>query len=113
MMREHSSLRTRPANSPGRFASKLDGTLTAGDRYYALRVRKGVERSDATAATIDSMNRVYIATSEGVQVFDPIARLCGVLHKPTDKPATKLEILGKPGTLIYRSENAVFGRPLK
>jgi enterochelin esterase family protein len=51
-------------------------------------MRKGSNRSDATTLTIDRDGRVYAATPEGVQVFDPTGRLCGVLLPPERAPVT-------------------------
>jgi sugar lactone lactonase YvrE len=58
-----------------------DGSLTAGDAYYALRTRPK-EASDVVGLTTDSKARLYAATREGVQVFDPTGRMCGVLSRP-------------------------------
>jgi sugar lactone lactonase YvrE len=58
-----------------------DGGLNARECYYPLRVRPG-ETSGAAGMTMDSAGRLYVATREGVQVFDPTGRLSGVLAKP-------------------------------
>ncbi|VTR98018.1 SMP-30/Gluconolaconase/LRE domain protein OS=Pirellula staleyi (strain ATCC 27377 / DSM 6068 / ICPB 4128) GN=Psta_1774 PE=4 SV=1 [Tuwongella immobilis] len=95
------------------FRIEADGQLTAGDRYYRLRVRPGMERSDATAAAIDPVGRVYIAAKEGVHVFDPTGRLCGVLLNPTPTPAVALIIDPAKKTLTYQTPESQFSRPLK
>src|SRR4029077_1189062 len=52
------------------------------DKYYPLRVRPGQRESGVTALATDAAGRVYACTPLGIQVFDPTARLCGVLQKP-------------------------------
>jgi len=76
------------------FRITKDHSLVDGEKYYPLRVRKGTERSEATALTIDPMGRVYANASEGVHVYDPTGRLCGVLLKPTPDALTAIELDG-------------------
>jgi gluconolactonase len=44
--------------------------------------------------TVDGDRRLYAATREGVQVFDPTGRLCGVLLKPLPQPVTAVAFGG-------------------
>lgn len=71
-----------------------DGALQAGDKYIPLRVRKGDERSEVSALCVDRSNRVYAATKEGIQIFDPTGRLCGVIVRPTPAKITALVFVG-------------------
>jgi hypothetical protein len=72
------------------------GKLTNGAPYAPLRVRKGYDNSKAvfdkqkanppltavTALSLDSAGRLYAATEQDLQVFDPTGRLSGVLTLP-------------------------------
>jgi sugar lactone lactonase YvrE len=59
-----------------------DGGLADGDGYYSLRNRPDRTPSGCSALAIDGARRAYAATGVGVQVFDPIGRLSGVLLGP-------------------------------
>ena len=73
-----------------------DNKLTNGAPYAPLRVRKAYDNSpearrDAKAKpptlavhelTLDTAGRLYAATSQDLQVFDPTGRLSGVLTLP-------------------------------
>src|SRR5262249_34835250 len=72
------------------FPVEKDGDLTAGERYYALRVKRGQTKSGVTALTVDDKGRLYACTPLGVQVFDPTGRLCGVLLKPSAADPTAI-----------------------
>jgi enterochelin esterase family protein len=58
-----------------------DGQLTAGEEYYKLR-RTEKQRFKGTWATVDTLGRLYVTSEQGVQIFDPTGRLCGVLTDP-------------------------------
>lgn len=77
------------------FRVKKDGTLDGGDRYYLLRVRKNNPVAETTVLTADKKDRIYAATSEGIQIFDPTGRLCGVLMLPVTEPITKMSYAGE------------------
>ena len=93
------------------FRVAADGSVADGDKYYALRVRKGVERSEAGGMAIDPLGRLYAATSEGVQVFDPTGRLCGVLLSPDRRPPTNVVLDGS--TLYAMCGGTWYARELK
>jgi hypothetical protein len=59
-----------------------NGELTGGEPYCPLRRREGQKELAVTGLTVDTAGRVYAATPDGVQVFDPTGRLCGVLTLP-------------------------------
>jgi SMP-30/Gluconolactonase/LRE-like region len=90
------------------FRIDKDGSLSNGDRYYPLRVRKGVDRSAVAALAMDAAGRLYADTPEGIQVFDPTGRLCGVLTKPRPEPVAKLEIGGPGGNQLIAQYPDVF-----
>jgi gluconolactonase len=66
------------------FRVAANGDLADKDRYYPLcGPRNDPKRpSDAAGATVDDKARVYATTEQGVQVFDPTGRLCGVVPGP-------------------------------
>jgi sugar lactone lactonase YvrE len=82
------------------FRVERDGGLTAKEGYYTLRVRPGQD-SGVARLTIDGDRRVYAATPEGVQVFDPTGRLCGVLLKPLPEPVTAVAFGGAERDRLY------------
>jgi gluconolactonase len=90
------------------FRIEKDGSLSCGDRYYPLRVRKDVDRSAVRALAVDGVGRLYADTPEGIQVFDPTGRLCGVLTKPRPQPVGKLEIGGPDGNQLIAQYPDVF-----
>jgi sugar lactone lactonase YvrE len=77
-----------------------DGTLDAKEGYYTLRVSPG-QGSGVAGLTLDSDRRLYAATREGVQVFDPTGRLCGVLLKPLPEPVTAVAFGGPERDRLY------------
>ena len=95
------------------FRVEKNGSLSDGERYYPLRVRKGQERSEAGGLVVDTDGRVYAATSEGVQVFDPTGRLCGVLLPPAKGKLTELYFdSDDPHRLCVACDGKVYGRQL-
>jgi enterochelin esterase family protein len=77
------------------FRIKQDGKLDAGEKYYSLRVRKSDTSAETTAVIADTRDRIYAATKEGLQVFDPTGRLCGVLMIPTTDPILSMNFEGE------------------
>ena len=50
----------------------------------------------------DEQGRFYVATTLGVQVFDPTSRLCGVITRPQlDKPLTSCTLSGAGRAYLY------------
>jgi len=88
---------------------KADGNLDARDYYVAPRKAPPGASALVTDLKVDSLNRIYAATSIGVQVFDPTGRLCGVLTNPNGKPGF-ITIAGE--TLYCLSDGKLFSRPL-
>lgn len=84
-----------------------DGVLDGGDQYCPLRVRKGEERSEVSALCVDRSNRVYAATKEGIQIFDPTGRMCGVIMSPTRRKITALFFVDQQLYAVAGSETYV------
>jgi enterochelin esterase family protein len=50
----------------------------------------------------DEQGRYYVATTLGVQVFDPTGRMCGVITRPQlDKPLTSCALSGPDRSYLY------------
>jgi len=96
------------------FRVEKDGSLSAGDRYYPLRMRPGEKASGVTALTIDARGRLYACTPLGVQVFDPTGRLCGVLLNPTGDTPAAIALGGDDrSSLLIAVGDRVFARKLQ
>ena len=94
---------------------KEDGSLDAKAPYMSMRLPidpKGEFKFNAPpplliasggdGMTSDSIGRYYVATTLGVQVFDPTGRLCGVLPKPVqEKPLTSCGLAGAKLEYLY------------
>jgi hypothetical protein len=83
------------------FRIETDGSLTGGDRYYyPVRTRPG-QTCGVTDLAVDTVGRVYAATTEGVQVFDPTGRLIGVLSKPAVGEVAGVALGGPAGDTLF------------
>ena len=76
------------------FRIEKDGSIGPGDRYCRLKLRKNETRSETSAITVDGADRTYVAIKEGIQVFDPTGRLCGVFTAPPGGKVTALAFHG-------------------
>ena len=56
--------------------------LQYGEPYCPLRLKTGQDSLAVYGLVLDDAGRIYAATEEGIQVFDPTGRLCGVLLLP-------------------------------
>ena len=97
------------------FRINEDGSLAARAPYMTMRLPidpKGefkfnapppyLAASGGDGMTSDTLGRYYVATTLGVQVFDPTGRLCGVLPKPVqDKPLTSCGLAGPGRAFLY------------
>lgn len=116
------------------FRINPDGTLDARTPFMTLRRPidpKGefrnqepppyLPRSGGDGMTSDTLGRFYVTSTLGVQVFDPLGRLCGVLPKPrADKGVTSVVLAGPQrdtlyltsGDTIYRRRVQATGSPI-
>ncbi len=97
------------------FQVAADGTLSGKTAYMTMRrpidlagewkFNDGPPLKKEAAGdgmTSDTSGRYYVATSLGVQVFDPTGRMCGVLPKPVaDKPLTSCGLAGPNREYLY------------
>lgn len=101
------------------FQIQRDGSLGPGDRYCRLRVvgderRKYATppesfRADPSAMTSDAVNRTYVATNLGIQIFDPTGRLCGVIASP---PGRVTELAFDGTQLFAHADGKVYVRKM-
>jgi hypothetical protein len=77
------------------------GGLSAGEKYISVRLGKGKSRSDASDIRTDPAGRIFVATNEGVQIFDPTGRLCGVLSSPVKERVTALCFTGEAADRLF------------
>jgi gluconolactonase len=92
---------------------EVDGGLTQKDRYYGpLRMVLGQTSTGSDGMTVDTMGRLYVATRAGLQMFDPIGRMGGVIHKPAaDRPLSNVCFGGpKLDTLYVTAGDRVYKR---
>ncbi len=97
------------------FRVEADGTLTAKSPYMTLRRPidpKGefkhneppplLAASGGDGMCSDEQGRFYVATTLGVQVFDPTGRECGLLPRiQMDKPLTSCALAGPGRAFLY------------
>jgi enterochelin esterase family protein len=97
------------------FRVKDDGSLDAKAPYMTMRLpidAKGefkraepppyLAASGGDGMTSDTIGRYFVASTLGVQVFDPTGRACGVLPKPNPaKPLTSCGFAGPQRAYLY------------
>lgn len=102
------------------FHVEANGNLSHKERYYLpLRLLPGRDRPGSDGMTVDSSGRLYVATSAGVQMFDPTGRMGGVILKPQPGSLSNV-VLGGPslnlmyvtaGDKVFRRKTRVRGAP--
>lgn len=91
----------------------VDGKPAGGDRYARLWVRRDQKDQPVTSLTFDVRGCLFAATPDGVQVFDPTGRLCGVIPLPAQGRPTHLEWDGPSNDLLTLwVGDAKYGRKL-
>jgi sugar lactone lactonase YvrE len=96
------------------FRIEKDGSLSARSPYYRLRTPHMKKESQADGMTVDGAGRLYVATATGLQVFDPIGRMSGVLLKPQAKFLSNVCFGGpKFDTLYVTCQDKVYCRKVK
>jgi len=102
---------------------ELDGSLKYGEKYYHPVVspttkfennkqQHGPPASDGM--TYDDAGRLYVATHQGIQMWDPTGRLGGVIAKPQPKFLSNI-VFGGPrfDTMYVTSADKVYCRKTK
>lgn len=78
-----------------------DGSLHSGERYMTLLKPNSRDDSGGDGMTVDSSNRAYITSHEGIQVMDETGRLLTVLSKPQDKSVVSCGFGGPGKAWLY------------
>ena len=80
-----------------------------------MRLKSGATSLAVTALIADSAGRIYAATADGIQVFDPTGRLSGVLMLPSKGTPTHLAWEGgeKRDRLAVWVDGKKFARVMK
>ena len=78
---------TLAVNDPPRrwvwtFQIQRDGSLANGRPFYRLEAPDESSETDAGGMTFDTAAFLYVATKQGVQVFDPAGRMAAVINTP-------------------------------
>lgn len=96
------------------FRVEKDGSLSDREGYYTLRLPHGSRESGAGGMTLDNAGRLYVATTVGVQCYDPTGRLNGVLLNPGATPPTAVAFGGPEGDQLFIAcGDTVYGRKTK
>lgn len=85
------------------FRVERDGSLSCKDRYYGpLRMEFEQKNTGSDGMTVDSIGRLYVTTRVGLQMFDPIGRMGGVIHKPVPgRPLSNVCFGGPKFNILY------------
>ena len=97
------------------FRVERDGALKFGESYYSpLQTPFGERTPKSDGMTVDDQHRLYVATSVGVQMFDPTGRLGGTIRPPQNAFLSNV-VFGGPNfrTLYATSADKVFARQVK
>jgi sugar lactone lactonase YvrE/enterochelin esterase-like enzyme len=94
---------------------EADGSLTNGVPFHRLElpdeVNSGVLRSGADGMAVDDSGFIYVATSLGIQITDPIGRTVAIINKPESADPSNVVFGGKDlQTLYVTAVDKVFKR---
>ena len=93
------------------FVVAPDGNIHSGERYMTLRTPPGRPDSGGDGMITDSQSRYYITSHAGIQMFDPMGRLGGVISKPSDKGSVSVAFGGPNSDYLYAcASDKVFRR---
>lgn len=105
------------ASAAGRYVWALrwaDGKPAGGGPYALLWARRGQKDQPVSALLFDARGCLYAATADGVQIFDPTGRLCGVVPLPVKGLPTAMGWTGeKHDVLVVAVDDVVFTRKMK
>ncbi len=88
-----------------------DRTPTAAAPYCPLRLKPGQTHLAVTGLAVDPAGRLYAATADGVQFFDPTGRFSGMIALPPGGTPTQLQFEGS--TLVARTGGTTWTRKLR
>lgn len=93
------------------FQIQGDGSLAHRQPFFHLHLPDAATESGADGMTVDTEGRLYVATTLGVQVCDPLGRVQGILGKPQRAVLSNV-VFGGPefDTLYVTCGDRVFRR---
>jgi hypothetical protein len=94
------------------FRIEADGSLSGGERYMTLRTRTKTSDPAVTVMCTDSSNRLYVAASEGIHVYDPTGRLCGVFEAPKKGRVLAMTFIRNGSELLVVIEGSTYVRKM-
>jgi gluconolactonase len=90
------------------------GDVQHAQEYGYTHRPTGESSNDATDMAVDDTGRYYLATSLGIQVFDPLGRVHLILQPPERHRVTSIAFGGKEFSLLYATANGkLYSRQLK
>jgi gluconolactonase len=93
---------------------EADGSLKFKQPYYTMQVPAAKTESGADGMKVDAAGRIFVATSLGLQMFDPTGRLCGVIAKPQNAWLSNVAFAGPNlDTLYVTCTNKVYKRKVQ
>ena len=95
------------------FQVRPDGALANGDSLYRLEVQDESTATGAAGMAMDSEDFLYVATTLGIQVFDPPGRVMAILQPPQSGGLSSLVFGGPQRDILYvTSGDKVFKRAM-
>ena len=95
------------------FQIQADGSLAYPQPYFWMHTPIDTNVSGADGMTVDNEGNLYVATTLGLQVFDPDGRCHLIISKPQDKKLSNV-VFGGPNrdTLYVTSADKVYKRKI-
>lgn len=95
------------------FQVQPDGSLDHAQPYFYMHTPPDTNVSGADGMTVDNEGNLYVATTLGLQVFDPDGRCHLILSKPQNKKLSNV-VFGGPNrdTLYVTSTDKVYKRKI-
>ncbi len=91
-----------------------DGSLDGGDRFMTLRLPVGRDDSGGDGSTVDEEGRYYVTSHAGIQIFDELGRISGLLFRPQDKNTVSIAFAGEGNQYLYAcSSDKIYRRLTK
>ena len=95
------------------FRIEPDGSLSNGRPFYRLETPTNADNPDPGGMAFDTEDFLYVATTLGVQVFDPAGRAVAILKAPGGAPSNVL-FGGRNLEWLYVTDgNRMYRRPTK
>jgi enterochelin esterase family protein len=78
-----------------------DGTLMGGERYMTLRTVGEKPDSAGDGMTTDFEGRYYVTSRAGIQMFDRVGRMGGVIAPPNSNACVSVAFAGPKREWLY------------